>query len=393
MTKDRYGRRGVSTEKKDVLSAIQSHDAGLYPGAFCKILPDYLTGDQEYCIVMHADGAGTKSALAYLEWTINQNNLNVWRGIIQDSLEMNFEDMACVGALGPLIVSTTIGRNKFLIPGEIIATIINEAKKFCEKLTDLGIPCYIAGGETADLGDLIRTIVVDNTVVCRMRRDQVIDASKIVPDDIIIGFSSTGKANWEDEPNSGIGSNGLTSARHDLLLSLYKKWKSTYSPEMPKKLVYCGKNSLIDQLPGSRNFTVGSALLSPTRTYLPLVKILTETIPHNQIHGLIHCSGGGQTKIMNFGKSANAYVKDNLFPVPPLFKFIQAQSGTPWREMYRVFNMGHRLEIVVPKKWKNACLKAAQKCGIEARVVGKVQQREEEGYKLTIKTPHGTFTY
>jgi phosphoribosylformylglycinamidine cyclo-ligase len=396
----RYQSRGVSAGKQEVHDAIARHDAGLFPGAFCKIVPDDLTGDADTCLIMHADGAGTKASLAYLASRENFGTPTLaltWAGIAQDSLVMNLDDIACVGSLGPFLISNTIGRNAKLIPGEVIAAIVNGYQSVCDQLAQFNIPCRMTGGETADVGDLVRTIIVDSTVVARLRRDRVIDAGRMTPGDVIVGFSSTGQAVWETKPNSGIGSNGLTSARHDLLGSDYRdKYPETYAPQVNKELVYCGPHKLTDILPGD-TMTVGQALLSPTRTYLPLIKRLLETVPRTDLHGLIHCSGGGQSKIVKFGglgrKNGNRYVKDNCFPVPPLFTAIQKATGMGWAEMYSVYNMGHRLEAIVPSHAVDMCLAAARDCRIEAQVVGRVESRDVPGNEVVVKSPFGNFQY
>ena len=396
----RYQSRGVSAGKEEVHAAISRQDAGLFPGAFCKIVPDDLTGEADCCLIMHADGAGTKASLAYLASRENYGTPTLaltWAGIAQDSLIMNLDDIACVGSIGPYMISNTIGRNAKRIPGEIIAAIVNGYQAVCDLLSKFNIPCRLTGGETADVGDLVRTIIVDSTVMSRLRRDRVIDAGRMAPGDVIVGFSSTGQAVWETHPNSGMGSNGLTSARHDLLGGDYRaKYPETYAPEVKSDLVYCGPYKLSDPLPGD-SMTVGQALLSPTRTYLPLIKRLLETVPHNDIHGLIHCSGGGQSKIVKFGglgrKNGNRYIKDNCFPVPPLFAAIQQATGMGWAEMYSVYNMGHRLEAIVPSHAVDACLSAAREFRIDAQVVGRVESRDEPGNEVVVKSPHGTFQY
>jgi phosphoribosylformylglycinamidine cyclo-ligase len=388
-----YAAQGVSSSKGDVHAAIARHDKGLFPGAFCKILPDYFTGDSEHCIIAHADGAGTKAALAYVAWREGLG-LRVWRGIAQDGLVMNFDDVGCVGARGPFVASNSLGRNAFLITGDVIAALIDGAQEFCDEMTGLGIPCHVGGGETADIGDLDRTVTVDSTVVCRMERNKVIDASRMVPGDLIVGFSSTGQASWEKTSNSGIGSNGLTNARHSLLSGVYAtRYPETFSPQMPSELVYYGNYQLTDPLPGGEGFTIGSALLSPTRTYLPLVKALLQGIPFGTIHGLIHCSGGGQTKIGNSGAPYNRYVKDNLFPVPPLFALIQS-AGMTWEEMHAVYNMGHRLEAVVSGDERaQQCIDIAKFYNIEAKVVGHVERGDKLDREVVIRTPNGEFIY
>lgn len=394
---ERYRARGVSAGKGEVHAAIASQDAGLFPGAFCKLVADELTGDEAYCLAVHADGAGTKSSLAYLAWQEGLGDA-VWAGIAQDSLAMNVDDLACIGALGPFLVSNTIGRNAKRIPGPVIAAIVAGYQRVCDLLTAQGIPCRMTGGETADVGDLVRTVIVDSTVVARLRRDQVIDAGRIVPGDVIVGFSSTGQAAWEDAPNAGMGANGLTAARHELLGGDYRaKYPETYAPEIDPALVYNGKHRVGDPLPGDPRFTVGAALLSPTRTYLPLVKRLLAAIPVRDLHGLIHCSGGGQSKIVKFGgygrRTGLRYIKDRLFPVPPLFAAIKASTGQTWAEMYSVYNMGHRLEAVVPPDRVSECLQAARECRIDAKVVGAVEDRGVPGNEVVVLTEHGRFEY
>jgi phosphoribosylformylglycinamidine cyclo-ligase len=394
----RYQSRGVSAGKHEVHAAIAKQDAGLFPGAFCKIVPDDLTGDSSACLVMHADGAGTKASLAYLASREDSANAaTIWAGIAQDSLVMNLDDIACVGSLGPFLISNTIGRNAKRISGEVIAAIVNGYQAVCDQLEQCKIPCRLTGGETADVGDLVRTIIVDSTVMARLPRNNVIDAGRMAPGDVIVGFSSTGQATWEKIPNSGIGSNGLTSARHDLLGSDYRtRFTETYAPEVNPELVYCGPYRLQDQLPNS-TMTIGQALLSPTRTYLPLIKLLLENVAHSDIHGLIHCSGGGQSKIVKFGglgrANGNRYVKDNLFAVPPLFAAIQKGTELSWAEMYSVYNMGHRLEAIVPNHAVDACLSAAKACRIDAQIIGHVESRDVPGNEVVVKSPFGTFHY
>ncbi len=387
-----YEKRGVTTEKTAVSKAIAKHNPGLFPGAFCKILPDYLAGDPECCVILHADGVGTKIIIAYLFYKRKLANASVFRKPIRDSLVMNFDDMACVGATGPFLVSTTIGRNKFFVPDEVIAAIIGGCEEYCDFLTKLGLPCYVGGGETADLPDLEKTITVDNTIICRMKRSEVIDASRIVPGDVIVGFSSTGQTSYEDEENSGIGSNGFTNARHDLLNNIQLEYPEVSCPQMPAHLTYRGKFELTDALPGAPNFTIGSALLSPTRTYLPLIQYLLPGIPHAELHGLIHCSGGGQTKIKKFGPESVRYVKDDLFPTAPIFKTLQRASGMTWREMHEVYNMGHRLEAVLPEKYAGFCIQTAKGFGIKAKVVGHVEKKGKYP-RLTIRNSKGVFNY
>lgn len=390
---ERYRARGVSAGKGEVHAAIRRQHAGLFPGAFCKVVADDLTGDPAHCLVMHADGAGTKSALAYLGWR-ETGDLRLWRGIAQDSLVMNLDDLGCVGCQGPFLVSNTIGRNAKRIPGEVIAAIVKGYQEVCDLLGREGIIATMTGGETADLGDLVRTAVVDSTVIARMRRGAVIDAARMVPGDVIVGFSSIGQARWETAPNSGMGSNGLTSARHELLGAGYhEKYPETWAPEVKPELVYCGRHRFGDPLPGVPGISVGRALLCPTRTYMPLIRHLLDSVPASDLHGLIHCSGGGQSKIVKFGQPGNRYIKDNLFPVPPLFAAIQAGSQQGWAEMYSVYNMGHRLEAVVPEARAEACLATARTCGIEARVVGHVEAGEGPEREVVVRSPHGEFTY
>lgn len=392
----RYQARGVSAGKAEVHAAIAGQDPGLFPGAFCKLVPDELTGDAAHCLVVHADGAGTKSSLAYVAWMEGLGD-QVWEGIAQDSLVMNLDDCACVGALGPYLVSNTIGRNAKRVPGAVIAGIVRGYQKVCDLLASEGVPCRMTGGETADVGDLVRTVIVDSTVVARLRRDRVVDATRMAPGDVIVGFSSTGQARWESRPNWGIGSNGLTSARHELLGAGYRaKYPESFAPEIDAALAYSGKRSLHDPLPDAP-VTVGEALLSPTRTYLPLVRRLIDAVPLADLHGLIHCSGGGQAKIAKFGARGaalgNRYVKDALFPVPPLFAEIQRQADLAWREMYTVYNMGHRLEAVVPERAVAACLAAARDCAIDAKVVGRVEANDRPGNEVVVRSAHGEFRY
>jgi phosphoribosylformylglycinamidine cyclo-ligase len=392
----RYQARGVSAGKAEVHAAIAGQDQGLFPGAFCKIVPDDLTGDPAHCLVMHADGAGTKSSLAYLAWMEGLGE-QVWEGIAQDSLVMNLDDCACVGALGPFLVSNTIGRNAKRVPGTAIAGIVRGYQKVCELLAREGIPCRMTGGETADVGDLVRTVIADSTVVARIRRERVIDAARMAPGDLILGFSSTGQARWEERPNSGIGSNGLTNARHDLLGGYRATYPETFAPEIDPALAYSGSLELRDALPDGGGMSVGEALLSPTRTYLPLIRRLLEALPAADVHGLIHCSGGGQAKILKFGAhgrpTGNRYVKDTLFPVPPLFAAIQREVELSWAEMHTVYNMGHRLEAVVPERAVAACLDVAKDCAIDAQVVGRVEDRGAPGNEVVVRTAHGEFRY
>ena len=387
-SKDRYMMRGVSAMKEDVHNAIRNIDKGIYPQAFCKILPDILGGDPQYCNIMHADGAGSKSSLAYVYWK-ETGDLSVWKGIAQDALIMNTDDLLCVGAVDNILVSSTIGRNKMLIPGDVISAIINGTDELLAQMRDMGIGIYATGGETADLGDLVRTIVVDSTVTCRMRRADVIDNAHIRPGDVIVGLSSTGQATYETEYNGGMGSNGLTSARHDVFAKyLAKKYPESFDKAVPEELVYSGKLHLTDAVEGSP-LTAGKLVLSPTRTYAPVVRKLLETM-HRSIHGMVHCTGGAQTKVLHFVGDNCRVIKDNMFPVPPLFRTIQEQSGTDWQEMYKVFNMGHRFEIYVKPEDAQRVIDISQSFNIDARVVGHI---EEGPRSLTIKSEFGESTY
>ena len=388
MNSGRYEQRGVSASKEDVHSAIKNIDKGIFPGAFCKIIPDYLGGDAEWCNIMHADGAGTKSALAYAYWR-ETGNMDVWKGIAQDSLIMNIDDLICVGATDNILLSSTIGRNKRLIPGEVISAIIGATEELVEELRSMGVSIHPTGGETADVGDLVRTIIVDSTVACRMRRADVIDNARISAGDLIVGMASYGKAAYEKEYNGGMGSNGLTSARHDVFGSaVADKYPETFDPGLPRELVYCGTKGLTDPVEGAP-LDAGRLVLSPTRTYAPVVKaVLSELRP--SIHGMVHCSGGAQTKILNFVEGKHV-IKDNLFDVPPLFDLIRRESGTDPREMYKVFNMGHRLEMYCAPSAARQIIEIAAGFGIEAKVIGHVE--EATAKKLTLATPYGTFTY
>lgn len=380
--------RGVSAMKEDVHSAIKNIDKGIFPQAFCKILPDILGGDPEYCNIMHADGAGTKSSLAYIYWK-ETGDLSVWRGIAQDALVMNLDDLLCVGAVDNILVSSTIGRNKMLIPGEVISAIINGTDELLKKLRDMGIGIYATGGETADVGDLVRTIIVDSTVTCRMKRSDIINNANIHPGDVIVGLASFGKATYEDQYNGGMGSNGLTSARHDVFAKyLAVRYPESYDKAVPQELVYSGKMRLTDPVEGT-GLTAGKLVLSPTRTYAPVIKrLLDEMRP--SIHGMVHCTGGAQTKVLNFVDDNCRVVKDNMFPIPPLFKIIKEQSGTDWKEMYTVFNMGHRLEIYLSEKDAAKVMDISRSFNIDARIIGHI----EEGKKsLTIKSEYGTFDF
>ncbi len=410
MDNQRYMMRGVSAAKEDVHNAIKNIDKGIFPQAFCKIIPDILGGDPEYCNIMHADGAGTKSSLAYMYWK-ETGDLSVWKGIAQDALIMNTDDLLCVGAVDNILVSSTIGRNKMLIPGEVISAIINGTDELMQELRDMGIGIYGTGGETADVGDLVRTIIVDSTVTCRMKRSDVINNANIRPGDVIVGLSSCGQATYEKEYNGGMGSNGLTSARHDVFAKyLAEKYPESYDHAVPEELVYSGKYKLIDHLPLTIDHlatpedstadngqcsmfngqcTVGKLVLSPTRTYAPVVrKMLDEMRP--AIHGMVHCTGGAQTKVLHFVGDNCRVVKDNMFPVPPLFKIIQECSGTDWAEMYKVFNMGHRLEVYVAPEDAEKVISISKSFNIDAQVVGRI----EEGKKsLLIKSEFGEFEY
>lgn len=388
MSDNRYQQRGVSAGKEDVHKAISKLDKGLFPKAFCKVVPDYLTGDPNYCVVMHADGAGTKSSLAYAYWK-QTGDLSVWRGIAQDALIMNIDDLLCVGATGPILVSSTIGRNKLLIPGEVLAAIINGTEELLEELRSYGIDIYSTGGETADVGDLVRTIIVDSTVVCRMPRNKVISNDGIRPGDVIVGLASFGQATYEKEYNGGMGSNGLTSARHDVFHhSLAEDFPETYDSSVPKDLVYSGSKRLTDQVEGSP-LDAGKLVLSATRTYAPVIKAILDA-HHNQIHGMVHCSGGAQTKVLHFIDNLHV-IKDNLFETPPLFKMIQAESKTPWQEMYKVFNMGHRMEVYVSEELAPEIIRISEQFGIAAQVVGRVEAADHK--RVTIQGAHGEFTY
>lgn len=385
---NRYMMRGVSAAKEDVHNAIKYIDKGLYPQAFCKITPDVLGGDPEYCNIMHADGAGTKSALAYMYWK-ETGDLRVWKGIAQDAVVMNTDDLLCVGAVDNILVSSTIGRNKLLVPGEVIAAIINGTDELLAEMRRMGIGIYPTGGETADVGDLVRTIIVDSTVMCRMKRADIIDNANIRPGDVIVGLSSTGKAVYEDRYNGGMGSNGLTSARHDVfskyLAALYPE---SFDHNMPEKLVYSGHKKLTDAIEGL-SLDAGQLVLSPTRTYAPVIKRVLDK-HRADIHGMVHCTGGAQTKVLHFVGDNCRVVKDHLFPTPPLFRMIQAESGTPWQEMYQVFNMGHRMELYVQPEIADAIMAISQSFGIDAQVIGYI---EEGPRALTIYSEYGTFNY
>ena len=384
----RYNARGVSASKEDVHAAISNIDKGLFPTAFCKIIPDILGGDPAWCNIMHADGAGTKSSLAYLYWK-ETGDLSVWKGIAQDALIMNTDDLLCVGATSNILVSSTIGRNKNLIPGEVISAIINGTEELCAELREMGVGVYLTGGETADVGDLVRTIIVDSTVTCRMRRDEVIDAGNIRPGDVIIGLASFGQASYEKEYNAGMGSNGLTSARHDVFARyLALQYPESFDPSVPEDLVYSGKFRLTDPV-GETGTDAGKMVLSPTRTYAPVIRKMLD-INRDGIHGIVHCSGGAQTKVLHFVNNVHV-IKDNLFPVPPLFRMIREQSGTSWKEMYKVFNMGHRMELYVNPSLAESLIDISRSFGVDARLVGRVEPGQ--GKKLTIHTEAGIFEY
>lgn len=386
---ERYQMRGVSADKEDVHAAIKHIDKGLFPKAFCKIVPDYLTHDAEYCLVMHADGAGTKSSLAYMYWR-KTGDLSVWKGIAQDALIMNLDDLLCVGAVDEILISSTIGRNKNLIPGEIIKALIEGTQELVDELNSHGMKLTLTGGETADVGDLVRTIIVDSTVTARLKRDAVIDNANIQAGDVIVGFSSYGQATYENEYNGGMGSNGLTSARHDVFhKSLATEFPESFDPLVPEDLVYTGSKKLLDAVEGV-SLDAGKLVLSPTRTYAPVMKAILNQLGSAAIHGAVHCSGGAQTKVLHFVDNVHV-VKDNLFPIPPLFKMIQAESKTDWREMYKVFNMGHRLELYVAPEHAEQIISTANAFEIDAQIVGRVEAHSSK--KLTLTTPNGTFEY
>ena len=385
----RYAQRGVSASKEDVHNAIKNVDKGLFPQAFCKIVPDYLTGDEDYCLVMHADGAGTKSSLAYMYWK-ETGDLSVWKGIAQDALIMNIDDLLCVGATDNIMLSSTIGRNKNKIPGEVISAIINGSEELLKDLKEFGVTIHSTGGETADVGDLVRTIIVDSTVTARMKRTDVIDNSTIKAGDVIVGLESFGQASYETEYNGGMGSNGLTSARHDVFEKyLATKYPESFDQEVPEDLVYSGSKKLTDLVDGS-NLNAGKLVLSPTRTYAPIIKSILSKYTNKEIHGMVHCSGGAQTKILHFVKNLHI-IKDNLFGVPPLFKLIQAESKTDWKEMYQVFNMGHRMELYVPQEIADNIIEISKSFNVDAKIVGRVEASETK--KLTIKSEFGEFFY
>lgn len=385
----RYAQRGVSAGKEDVHNAIKNVDKGLFPQAFCKIVPDYLTGDEDYCLIMHADGAGTKSALAYMYWK-ETGDLSVWKGIAQDALIMNIDDLLCIGAVDNITLSSTIGRNKNLIPGEVISAIINGTEELISDLSKFGVQIHSTGGETADVGDLVRTIIVDSTVTARMKRSDVIDNGNIQAGDVIVGLASFGQATYETEYNGGMGSNGLTSARHDVFgKELATKYPESYDHSVPENLVYSGSKKLTDPVADSP-LDAGKLVLSPTRTYAPVVKEVLSQFSNKEIHGMVHCSGGAQTKILHFVNNLHI-IKDNLFEIPPLFKLIQKESGTDWKEMYQVFNMGHRMEFYVPKELASKIIEISKSFNIDAQIVGRVTSSETK--RLTIESVYGQFEY
>jgi phosphoribosylformylglycinamidine cyclo-ligase len=391
ISSQRYDLRGVSASKDDVHNAIKNIDKGIFPQAFCKIIPDILTNDTEYCNIMHADGAGTKSSLAYIYWK-ETGDISVWKGIAQDAIIMNLDDLLCVGATDNILLSSTIGRNKNLIPGEVIAAIINGTEDILAELRDAGIGIYSTGGETADVGDLVRTIIVDSTVTCRMKRDEVISNHNIVPGDVIVGLESYGQATYEKEYNGGMGSNGLTSARHDVFdKSIAEKYPESYDAAVPYELVFSGSKKLADKvnIGNGQSVTAGKLVLSPTRTYAPIIKQILNGY-RNKVHGMVHCSGGAQTKVLHFVDKLHI-IKDNLFPVPPLFKLIQEESKTSWQEMYKVFNMGHRMELYVPVEIATDIINISKSFGVNAQIIGRVEAAEKK--QVTIRSEFGGFVY
>ena len=391
ISSQRYDLRGVSASKDDVHNAIKNIDKGIFPKAFCKIIPDILTNEAAYCNIMHADGAGTKSSLAYTYWK-ETGDISVWRGIAQDAIIMNIDDLLCVGAIDNILLSSTIGRNKNLIPGEVIAAIINGTEEILAELRDAGIGIYSTGGETADVGDLVRTIIVDSTVTCRMQRDDVISNHRIKPGDVIVGMASYGQASYEQEYNGGMGSNGLTSARHDVFnKSIADKYPESYDQAIPYELIFSGSKSLTDlvDIGNGQSVTAGKLVLSPTRTYAPVIKEVLDGY-RNQIHGMVHCSGGAQTKILHFIDDLHI-IKDNLFPVPPLFKLIQEESKTSWQEMYKVFNMGHRMELYVPQEIAQQIIDISKSFNVDAQIIGRVEGAEKK--QVTIRSEFGEFVY
>jgi phosphoribosylformylglycinamidine cyclo-ligase len=387
----KYNQRGVSAGKEDVHNAIKNIDKGLYPKAFCKIIPDILGGDEQWCNIMHADGAGTKSSLAYVYWK-ETGDLSVWRGIAQDAIIMNLDDLLCVGATDNILLSSTIGRNKNFIPGEVLAEIINGTEEILAELREMGIGIYSTGGETADVGDLVRTIIVDSTVTCRMKREDVISNDKIKAGNAVIGLSSSGKATYEKEYNGGMGSNGLTSARHDVFnKSIAEKYAESFDPAVPYDLVFAGSQNLTDKITveTGEDITAGKLVLSPTRTYAPVIKKILDQY-RSQIDGMVHCSGGAQTKVLHFVDGVHV-IKDNLFPIPPLFELIQKESNTDWKEMYKVFNMGHRMELYVPEEIAAGIIAISESFGIPAQIIGRVEASDTK--QVTVKSPYGEFVY
>jgi phosphoribosylformylglycinamidine cyclo-ligase len=388
-TSNRYALRGVSAAKEDVHNAIKNIDKGLFPKAFCKIVPDYLTNDDDYCLIMHADGAGTKSSLAYTYWK-ETGDISVWKGIAQDALIMNIDDLICIGATNNIMLSSTIGRNKNLIPAEVISAIINGSEELIEELKTFDVTIHSTGGETADVGDLVRTIIVDSTVTARMKRSEIIDNANIKAGDVIVGLASFGQATYEKSYNGGMGSNGLTSARHDVFDKyLSEKYPESYDAQVPIDLVYSGKKKLTDSVENSP-INAGQLVLSPTRTYAPIIKKIVEKYTNNDIHGIVHCSGGAQTKILHFIDNLHI-IKNNMFEIPPLFKLIQEQSGTTWKEMYQVFNCGHRMELYVPDSIANDIIEISKSFNVDAKIIGKVESSDTR--KLTIKSEYGIFEY
>ncbi|HLT33935.1 MAG TPA: AIR synthase related protein [Aquaticitalea sp.] len=388
-TSKRYAQRGVSASKEDVHNAIKNIDKGLFPKAFCKIVPDFLTSDEAFCLVMHADGAGTKSSLAYMYWK-ETGDMSVWKGIAQDALIMNIDDLLCIGATDNIMLSSTIGRNKNLIPGEVISAIINGTETLISELKNFGVTIHSTGGETADVGDLVRTIIVDSTVTARMKRSDVIDNANIKAGDVIVGLSSSGKATYETEYNGGMGSNGLTSARHDVFhTSLAEKFPESFDALLPRDLVYSGTIKLTDSVSGSP-IDAGKLVLSPTRTYAPIIKKILSKYSSGDIHGMVHCSGGAQTKVLHFIDNLHI-VKDNMFPIPPLFRLIQEQSNTDWKEMYQVFNCGHRMELYVPREIANDVISISESFNVQAQIIGRVEASAKK--RLTISSEFGTFEY
>ncbi|MEN5088248.1 AIR synthase related protein [Sphingobacterium faecium] len=387
----KYNQRGVSAGKEDVHNAIKNIDKGLYPKAFCKIIPDILGGDEQWCNIMHADGAGTKSSLAYVYWK-ETGDLSVWRGIAQDAIIMNLDDLLCVGATDNILLSSTIGRNKNVIPGEVLAEIINGTEEILAELREMGIGIYSTGGETADVGDLVRTIIVDSTVTCRMKREDIISNHKIKAGNVIVGLSSSGTATYEKEYNGGMGSNGLTSARHDVFnKSIAEKYAESFDPAVPYELVFAGSQNLTDTITveTGEKITAGKLVLSPTRTYAPVIKQILDQY-RSQIDGMVHCSGGAQTKVLHFVDEVHV-IKDNLFPIPPLFELIQKESNTDWKEMYKVFNMGHRMELYVPEEIASAIISISESFGIPAQIIGRVEASATK--QVTVKSPYGEFVY